>query len=644
MEISIKEKAKNIFQKSAPILAALMSASSFAMFLDMGTTNFMLLVFFILLVPMYRNAFKIRDRRVFFTALVCGLFYAAAMCFFNIGWFMSIEEGRMRNILNQAIGFSLFFVSVMMVLLDKAKNIEFNLKEKIPTRKSVLLVFFISMICTLLCWLPYFLWRFPADITTDSIEQINQTVGNYPLSNHHPTAHTLVIKFFFMLGRKIFPDSDTKAIAVYTVFQLLALSSAFSYLTATIYKFRIRKTVMLIVWAYYSLLPYHGVYSSTIWKDVLFSAFMVTFSVTLWRILVSIKNKQKEVPVLEGILLFISGMGVCLFRSNGLYAYVFLFVFIVIFAIKCRKFIFSGIIFAALVISLIIKGPVYASMDVIQPDTIESLSIPAQQIAAVFRNEEDPLTDEQLELLSKVVDVEQISDRYIADISDSIKNLVRETDNQDYIKEHKGEFLKLWAEIGLKYPVDYLKAYRDETYGYWYPDVRYWVYAGEFRSDNMDIEQKSYISEKFGEFLDNFRFAYKKYYVLGLFWSIGGTIWLLLFSFCVAVVKNKKSLLLPYLTVIGIWLTLLIATPVFSEFRYAYSIFSTLPLFFVIPFFNEEKYPVKQEITVTENTENSENTEITENSENTEVTENSENTEITENSENTEITENSDVR
>ena len=111
MEISIKEKAKNISQKSAPILAALMSASSFAMFLDMGTTNFMLLVFFILLVPMYRNAFKIRDRRVFFTALVCGLFYAAAMCFFNIGWFMSIEEGRMRNILNQAIGFSLFFVS-----------------------------------------------------------------------------------------------------------------------------------------------------------------------------------------------------------------------------------------------------------------------------------------------------------------------------------------------------------------------------------------------------------------------------------------------------------------------------------------------------------------------------------------------------
>ena len=90
MEISIKERAKNIFQKSAPILAALMSASSFAMFLDMGTTNFMLLVFFILLVPMYRNAFKIRDRRVFFTALVCGLFYAAAMCFFNIGWFTAI--------------------------------------------------------------------------------------------------------------------------------------------------------------------------------------------------------------------------------------------------------------------------------------------------------------------------------------------------------------------------------------------------------------------------------------------------------------------------------------------------------------------------------------------------------------------------
>ena len=71
----------------------------------------------------------------------------------------------------------------------------------------------------------------------------------------------------------------------------------------------------------------------------------------------------------------------------------------------------------------------------VQPDTIEALSIPAQHIARVITDGGE-LTQEQEELLSKVVDLERVPKEYDSTISDPIKTLVREKGNQDYIKEH----------------------------------------------------------------------------------------------------------------------------------------------------------------------------------------------------------------
>ena len=59
--------------------------------------------------------------------------------------------------------------------------------------------------------------------------------------------------------------------------------------------------------------------------------------------------------------------------------------------------------------------------------------------------------------------------------------------------------------------------------------------------------------------------------------------WISLFSFGLCFVKKKLSYCAVYIPIIGILATLMIATPVYAEFRYAYSVFTTLPLLFVIP-------------------------------------------------------------
>lgn len=60
------------------------------------------------------------------------------------------------------------------------------------------------------------------------------------------------------------------------------------------------------------------------------------------------------------------------------------------------------------------------ALNVKQPDTIEALSIPAQQIARVVVEEKE-LTDEQRVLLNNIVDVEKIPEVYSTIFQDPLK-------------------------------------------------------------------------------------------------------------------------------------------------------------------------------------------------------------------------------
>ena len=255
---------------------------------------------------------------------------------------------------------------------------------------------------------------------------------------------------------------------------------------------------------------------------------------------------------------------------------------------------------AALITAFIIKGPVYTAMGVKPVDLIESLSIPVQQISAVA-SQPNNLTPEQTELLENVVDIDRIADTYEPVISDPIKSIIREKDNQDYIAEHKEDFLKLWISLGLSYPDIYLKAYVNQTCGYWYPDVQYWIATTNGLSSSIDIKNSPKTGALTG-FMDNYCFSYIETPFFGLFSSIGLGVWVLIFMAGAAIKKHGSAAALIYIPVVGVWLTLLIATPVYSEFRYIYCLFTALPLFCAVPFININdalKAPVTTVKTVT---------------------------------------------
>lgn len=435
----------------------------------------------------------------------------------------------------------------------------------------------------LLCWLPYYLYQYPGIMTPDSINQFTQVLGIAPYSNHHPWAHTMLFGLFYHIGYAL-TGNMVAAVSFYTFFQMCLLSGSISYFISTLRSRRIRPFVLLLITAFYALIPYHAVFSVTIWKDIPFAAAVLLFSCTILRLIYMERIRFPEMAVF-----IISGTMICLFRSNGWYAFLAALPFL-LFVYRKKAKIFYPALLVILCAAVIVKYPVMRAFRVEQPDFIESVCIPMQQITAVICNDRE-LTDQQLALVENVVDLTYIKDLYNPTFADNIKELVR-AGNQDYLNAHKKEFLRLWIELGLRYPGDYLTAYVKQTYGYWYPDSFYLVAEAEGVSATkygvshtpliggpLVIKGKE-IAIKLGSMVP----------IYGTLWSMGVACWIMIFSIGTVIIRRENHKLVCYLPSAVLLFTVLIATPVATEFRYVYFMVLSLPFYLITAMLPEILY------------------------------------------------------
>lgn len=415
---------------------------------------------------------------------------------------------------------------------------------------------------------------YPGILTVDSISQMTQiSSGTY--SNHHPYYHTQLIRIFILLGYKIFKDIN-KAVAVYSMISIAVMALTFVYVVATIDKITGNRKISIAVYLWYMIMPFHIMYSFTMWKDVFFGAVVTVFVVAVYRYLNNISNKTVNI-----IVIIISGFGMCLLRSNGWVAFLLsAILFAVIFRKKHLKLL---MLFAAIIVcSYLLKHPVLQLLDVSQPDKIESLSIPAQQIARVIVDG-GKLTENQKELLSQIIDIDKIQERYISWISNPVKDLVREKNNQDFINNNKSDFIKLYIQLGLKYPEKYFEGWIDETRGYWNGGYFYWRWAYGVSDNTLGITSTVKNSNA-ANVINGYFNWWENAPLLQIFLSIGLYVWLIILCAYKTIVNGNKEALfitIPFLCIIA---SLMIATPVYSEFRYAYSIFCAIPFILLIAF------------------------------------------------------------
>lgn len=447
---------------------------------------------------------------------------------------------------------------------------------------------YIAFIACIVCWLPSFLYEYPGVMTPDGLSQYAQAVGIYELSNHHSIIYTYLIRLFNTIGTALFNDVHA-GIACFTVAQMIFMAFVAGYVVRTLQKARLHNAVCIVTILFYALMPYIGMFSVNILKDTLFAGNMSLFAASMLRLLIKSERISitKSEIFCEVIPYIISAFMICLLRGNCWYAFLVSLPFILVaFREKLKLIIPVNVIILVLV--LFIKYPYMTIYEIQQPDFVESISIPVQQISRVIVAGQE-LTPEQYEKLSNYIDISQISNEYQSDVSDNIKNLIRRTGNE-YLEEHKMDFLLLWLEIGLDHPQAYFDAYVDQTHGYWYPDVYCEVGLADGIFDNdMGISWNPVIKGnavvKFREILFKLQTLIPLY---GLLWSMGFVFWMLLIVIALCFRNYKADNIVVALPVLFMILTLFIATPVAWEFRYAYALFFGLPIYIMLPFINKE--------------------------------------------------------
>lgn len=448
-------------------------------------------------------------------------------------------------------------------------------EEKIP-RILPTTVFIISF-AVIAIWNLFilFLCRYPGLLSYDSINQIGQLVsGSY--SNHHPFYHTMVIRFFVAIGYKIFGNMNA-AVAVYHVFQILFMAACFAMVCQTLYEMKIRLKIIFMITAWYLLMPFHMMYSFTMWKDVMFGGFVILFIVFSFRIL---RRIGKHV-FMNDVLFIVSGIGVCIFRSNGFFAFLLVFVsFIYLFGRKEKRTCF--LLLAVIAFSFLMQHYALNVLGVRQASLVESLSIPLQQIARVAAGHND-FSDQQREILNQVAEMDEVAGAYTAWSSDPVKNLVYSKESQQYIKDHKYELLKIYLAVGWRHPFTYLKAWVDETKGYWNAGYPYWRWTDEVMENSYGIKQTIH-SVFLDRCLKEYLWLFSENRFLQLFLSIGLYIWIDLFLCILSICRGDRAGIFICIPILAIVATLVISTPVYAEFRYIYAVFCSLPFLIAVVF------------------------------------------------------------
>lgn len=584
---------KQIIQKALPAIQSFFIAWALMQITGIGTRHLLVAVYYVLALLLVRQVKSSPTEAVSPWSKGLGaLFTFLYLCGDFEGICAGLTNPAFRLFVLLMTGIGLFLLFYHLLTLVFVWAIDKKLATGVPGRLNGMKHCLFGLLCALTClfvWTFYLLKSFPGILTVDSMHQYAQIIGVYSQSNHHPWIHTLLIKLFYQIGL-LFTSDPSKAIGFYTIAQMFFMAGCVGYLMQYLHRYQLKTGIYVAVLAFYALVPYNGAFAISMIKDTMFGGFTLLLSLSVLTLL----RNQKDAPLtyrrsFRTLLFFmITSVLFCLFRSNGFYAFLFLIPFLLLVFRKSLRTMLPSVLLPLLLV-LVIKGPIMNACGVIQPDLVENLSIPGQQISRVIMNQRE-LTDTQEEFLNRIMDTSRLPEGYNPYVSDWFKRLVRMGDPA-YLSDHVDEFFKEYIELGLTYPGDYLLAFRDQTIGYWFPlsdqaeiALNEGVCDNEFGLKTEPVLKGRFVV-KVNEILFKLHLIFPFY---GLLWSVGALFWILLLCMCIVGLYQNRSYLLVYLPAIGIFLTLLIATPVAKDFRYAYGYVFCIPLYLLLGFLREQ--------------------------------------------------------
>ena len=303
-----------------------------------------------------------------------------------------------------------------------------------------------------LAWMPVFLAYYPGLFTYDAYDQLLQILTN-AYSAHHPLLHTWLFGVFYRLGE--FLGNFTLGMALYTLMQMLALAISIAYMLLFLRELGWNKALRMAVLAFFALMPFVSVLAVSMTKDVLFCAAFAALFVHLCRGLCIDGLLRSRA---YGITLTVLAVLVGLLRNNGVFALAFLLLAAIIAAVlKKTGWRLALLTACSLLLTLACSRALIGGFHARGASMNEALSVPYQQIAAVYHSYGDSLCEEEQEAVEHFIpDVRD----YYPTIADMVKGTARAA-------EDLPGFISLYVRLLRSYPQTYVRAALEVTQGYW---------------------------------------------------------------------------------------------------------------------------------------------------------------------------------
>ena len=468
-------------------------------------------------------------------------------------------------------------VFVMLLLLRRVVRDRFAGSERKGNGSSR--PFFFAVWGILICaWLPYLLSFYPGGLVGDGAEAMEFVLNpSQPIQSRWGTAFILVLRGFAALGRCFSPDVNL-GVFLYVCASFLAYSAVCAGVIATLRRMGLPRGGLVILTGLYAFSGHYASYSIGLWKDGLFGAGIVLFSLRFRRVFQEGAAGKKEDLKTGSIMLFL-----CLWRNFVAYAALAAGLAMRLGTRGKQGKRMGLVLICAALCALLIQGPVFGTMGVVDTPIEESLAIPLQQVAAVVEAGES-LTEDQESVLFQLLPRDDWTYLYAPADSDHIKFILEE----GVLRKNLVPFLRVWVQLLFRYPGICLRAHLMETLGFWQP---YGGNRGIYFDWFLGVEDL--YGRGFAEkdlLLDWTGITFVPGLMRRLPFVPSGTAgWILLLSLTLILCQKGRNrtrllMLMPFLFC---WVTTLLVAPIAYSYRYVEMLAMGLPLFLALPFLRE---------------------------------------------------------
>ncbi|MEE0935220.1 MAG: hypothetical protein U0L42_06065 [Methanobrevibacter sp.] len=282
---------------------------------------------------------------------------------------------------------------------------------------------------------------FPGIATLDSFDQLHQ-IASSQFSNWHPFFHT----FIEMLCLKVYPSPMSVGIFQILVFSIMWMIIC-KYNRDDNVQFDNTFKLQVIFSVVICLIPINALYSITLWKDILFSYFLM-FSCFLVKVMIDREGvvNYKFIILFSLIMAFIAQI-----RGNGMYVILVVMVIYSIYLLQKNNRKMAVLLPILTITFILLIASLNVAYDVEDNEKDAVMAKIAHMLADYDLNLEVENVD--INTIHKLIDSNNISENYNPTGSDKIYNIT----NSKVYEADKSTYISLAIKYSLKYPLHFLQ-------------------------------------------------------------------------------------------------------------------------------------------------------------------------------------------